>query len=229
MPDLTVDGLTVEYVTGGETTRPLRDFDMTADAGSVSILRGPSGCGKTTLLSCLAAILSPAAGTIAFGDIVVSKLSGKDRTAYRRHTVGIVFQAFNLVPSLTAAENVMVPLLADGVRRAEAARRAAAVLERVGLADRVAHRPGELSGGQQQRVAIARAVVHDPPLLLADEPTAHLDQAHVEGVLTLLAGLVDADRVVVVATHDDRLLSLRSQVVELGGGGYQPRSTHSPR
>jgi putative ABC transport system ATP-binding protein len=229
MPHLTVEGLTVEYVTGDETTRPLRDFDMKAAAGSVSILRGPSGCGKTTLLSCLAAILSPAAGTIAFGDIVVSRLAGRERTAYRRHTVGIVFQAFNLVPSLTAAENVMVPLLADGVRRAEAERRAGAVLERVGLADRAGHRPGELSGGQQQRVAIARAVVHDPPLLLADEPTAHLDQAHVDGVLTLLAGLVDADRVVVVATHDDRLLSLSSQVVELGGGPYQPRSIHSPR
>jgi putative ABC transport system ATP-binding protein len=129
-----------------------------------------------------------------------------------------VFQAFNLVPSLTAAENVMVPLLADGVRRSEAADRAAAVLERVGLADRARHRPGELSGGQQQRVAIARAVVHDPPLLLADEPTAHLDQAHVEGVLTLLAGLVDAQRVVIVATHDDRLLTLSNQVVQLGGG-----------
>jgi putative ABC transport system ATP-binding protein len=216
MPDLTVDGLTVEYVTGGETTRPLRDFDMKAAAGSVSILRGPSGCGKTTLLSCLAAILSPVAGTIAFGDVVVSNLAGKDRTAYRRHTVGIVFQAFNLVPSLTAAENVMVPLLADGVRRPEAARRTAAVLERVGLSDRAGHRPGELSGGQQQRVAIARAVVHDPPLLLADEPTAHLDQAHVEGVLRLVGSLVDGNRVVVVATHDDRLLSLRSQVVELG-------------
>ncbi|HEX2274095.1 MAG TPA: ATP-binding cassette domain-containing protein [Acidimicrobiales bacterium] len=218
MPDLAVDGLTVEYLTGGETTRPLHAFDMRAAAGSVSILRGPSGSGKTTLLSCLAALLSPAAGTIAFGDIVVSTLAGKERTAYRRHTVGIVFQAFNLVPSLTATENVMVPLLADGVRRSDAARRAAAVLDRVGLADRAGHRPGELSGGQQQRVAIARAVVHDPPLLLADEPTAHLDQAHVEGVLALLAGLVDAERVVVVATHDDRLLSLGSQVVDLGGG-----------
>ncbi|HEX2023993.1 MAG TPA: ABC transporter ATP-binding protein [Acidimicrobiales bacterium] len=228
MPDLEVDGLTVEYVTGAETTRPLRGFAMGATAGSLSILRGPSGCGKTTLLSCLAAILSPAAGTITFGDIRVSELTGNDRTAYRRHTVGIVFQAFNLVPSLTATENVMVPLLADGVRRSEAADRAAAVLERVGLADRARHRPGELSGGQQQRVAIARAVVHDPPLLLADEPTAHLDQAHVEGVLTLLAGLVDAQRVVIVATHDDRLLRLSSQVVQLGGG-YQPRSTHSAR
>jgi putative ABC transport system ATP-binding protein len=228
MPDLAVDGLTVEYTSGGETIRPLRGFDMRATAGSVSILRGPSGSGKTTLLSCLAAILSPVDGTITFGDVVVSELTGKDRTVYRRHTVGIVFQAFNLVPSLTAAENVMVPLLVDGVRRPEAAVRAAALLERVGLTDRAGHRPGELSGGQQQRVAIARAMIHDPPLLLADEPTAHLDQTHVEGVLALLAGLVEDDRVVIVATHDDRLLSLSSQVVELGGS-YQPRSTHSPR
>ena len=218
MADLVVEGLTVEYVTGGETTRPLRGFDMRAAAGSVSMLRGPSGSGKTTLLSCLAAILSPTAGTITLGDISVPALTGKDRTAYRRHTVGIVFQAFNLVPSLTAVENVMVPLLVDRVNVAKASKRAHAVLETVGLGDRAGHRPGELSGGQQQRVAIARAVVHDPPLLLADEPTAHLDRDHVDGVIRLLGELVDAGRVVIVATHDDRLVSLGDQVVDLGAG-----------
>jgi putative ABC transport system ATP-binding protein len=217
MPNLVIDGLTVEYGSGiGEVTRPLDGFDMVAPAGSLALLLGPSGSGKTTLLSCLAAILSPARGTVSFGDVTVSELAGKERTLFRRRTVGIVFQAFNLVPSLSAAENVMAPLLAAGRSRAEAATRAAELLDRVELSHRSTHRPGELSGGQQQRVAIARALVQDPPLLLADEPTAHLDHTQVEGVLGLLAGLMDGERVMVIATHDDRVLTLGGQRVDLG-------------
>jgi putative ABC transport system ATP-binding protein len=216
VPELRVRDLTVAYGSGDEVTRPLDGFDMTAGAGSLVLLLGPSGSGKTTLLSCLAAILSPTAGTIEFGDTVISGLSGKDRTGYRRRTVGIVFQAFNLVPSLTATENVMAPLLAARVGRTEASARATGLLEKVGLAHRATHRPGELSGGQQQRVAIARALVHDPPLVLADEPTAHLDHTQVEGVLELLAGLMDGERVMVIATHDDRVLALGGQRVDLG-------------
>jgi putative ABC transport system ATP-binding protein len=216
MPELNVSELTVEYGSGGEVTRPLDGFRMTASPGSLVLLLGPSGSGKTTLLSCLAAILSPTHGTIDFGDIVISALAGKQRTVFRRHTVGIVFQAFNLVPSLTAAENVMAPLLAAGVGRSQASTRARELLERVELQHRATHRPGELSGGQQQRVAIARALVHDPPLVLADEPTAHLDHTQVDGVLRLLAGLMDGERVMVIATHDDRLLALGGQRVDLG-------------
>jgi putative ABC transport system ATP-binding protein len=216
MPELRVEDLTVEYGSGGEVTRPLDRFEMRAAPGTLVLLLGPSGSGKTTLLSCLAAILSPTRGAIDFGDIRISALAGKERTAFRRHTVGIVFQAFNLVPSLTTTENVMAPLLAAGVGRAPAAARAAELVERVGLAHRATHRPGELSGGQQQLVAIARALVHDPPLLLADEPTAHLDHAQVEGVLELLAGLMDGDRVMVIATHDDRVHALGGQRVDLG-------------
>jgi putative ABC transport system ATP-binding protein len=216
VPELRVSDLIVEYGSGDEVVRPLDGFDMVAPSGSLVLLLGPSGSGKTTLLSCLAAILSPTKGTIDFGSSSISDLAGKERTAFRRHTVGIVFQAFNLVPSLTAAENVMAPLLAAGVKGKEAAKRAAGLLGRVGLEHRATHRPGELSGGQQQRVAIARALVHDPPLVLADEPTAHLDHTQVEGVLGLLAGLMDDERVMVVATHDDRLLALGGQRVDLG-------------
>ena len=214
--DLRVDGLTVEYVVGGRPLRPLHGFDLHAPSGSLVLLVGPSGSGKTTLLSCLAAILSPTSGRVTFGDVDVSGLGPRERIAYRRATVGIVFQAFNLVPSFTALDNVVAPLLASGVRRRPAARQAAAVLEQVGLGDRTGHQPGQLSGGEQQRVALARALVHDPPLLLADEPTAHLDHVQVEGVLGLLAGFVGPGRVVVVATHDDRLRPLGGRVVDLG-------------
>jgi putative ABC transport system ATP-binding protein len=215
VPALRVDGLTVEFGSGGEVTRPLDQFAMEAGAGSLVLLLGPSGSGKTTLLSCLAAILSPTAGTIDFGGTDVARLAGKERTEFRRHTVGIVFQAFNLVPSLTATENVMAPLLAAGVRPAAAATRAAELIDQVDLGHRRDYRPGELSGGQQQRVAIARALVHNPPLLLADEPTAHLDHLQVDGVLALLAGLMDGERVMVIATHDDRVHALGGQRVDL--------------
>jgi putative ABC transport system ATP-binding protein len=213
---LSVRGLTVEYLSGGHAMRPLEDLDLDAPGGAAVLLRGPSGCGKTTLLSCLAAILSPAEGTIAFGDVEVTGLAAKERTSYRRTTVGVVFQAFNLVPSLAAVENVMAPMLAAGSGRRAARERASELLGQVGLGDRLEHRPGQLSGGQQQRVAIARALVHDPPLLLADEPTAHLDHVQVDGVLALLSGLVGEERVIVVATHDDRLAPLGNQVLDLG-------------
>ena len=129
--------------------------------------------------------------------------------------MGIVFQAFNLIPSLTAAENVALPLLATGAGRRASLHRARQLLDQVDLADRVEHRPGDLSGGQQQRVAIARALALQPPLLLADEPTAHLDYIQVEGVIRLLRGLARDGRTIIVATHDDRLLALADQVVEL--------------
>lgn len=215
MPDLTIRDLVVEYASGGYAVRPIDGFDLDTPAGSLTILLGPSGCGKTTLLSCLGGILSPTSGTITFGDTDITGLAGPALTEYRRHGVGIVFQAFNLVESLTASENVALPMRSAGVRAKDARRRAGELLDRVDLGDRADHRPGELSGGQQQRVAIARALSLDPPLLLADEPTAHLDYVQVDGVLKLLRRLADGERVIVVVTHDDRLVPLADQVVEL--------------
>ena len=215
MPDLRIKDLVVEYSSGQESVRPIDGLSLDVDEGSLAILLGPSGCGKTTLLSCIGGILRPTAGRIEFGDIDVNRLDQRQLSDYRRNTVGIVFQAFNLVPSLTAAENVMVPLRAAGVSRREAQHRAAELLDRVGLAHRVNHRPGDLSGGQQQRVAVARAIALDPPLLIADEPTAHLDYLQVEEVLRLIRELAAPPRVVVVATHDTRMLPLADRVVEL--------------
>ena len=213
--DLSIQNLTVEYASGADTVRPIDGFDLDVAAGSLVILMGPSGCGKTTLLSCLGGILRPSSGAIKFGDVDVASLTARELSTYRRDTVGIVFQAFNLVPSLTALENVMVPLLAAAASRRAASKKAGQLLARVGLEERMTHRPGDLSGGQQQRVAVARAIALDPPLILADEPTAHLDFIQVEEVLKLIRELASGDRMVVVATHDSRILPLADRVVEL--------------
>jgi putative ABC transport system ATP-binding protein len=215
MGDLSIQDLVVEYSSGGYAVRPLDGFNLDVAAGSLVILLGPSGCGKTTLLSCLGGILKPAAGAIKFGEVDVTSLDAKGLSKYRRETVGIVFQAFNLVPSLTALENVMVPLRSAGMSRHAAREKAEQLLTRVGLQDRMTHRPSDLSGGQQQRVAVARAIALDPPLIVADEPTAHLDFIQVEEVLRLIRELASGDRMVVVATHDSRILPLADRVVEL--------------
>jgi putative ABC transport system ATP-binding protein len=215
MPGLQVTDLTVEYSSGGYVVRPLSRRSVAAADGELVVLLGPSGCGKTTLLSCLAGLLTPTSGSICVGDREVVGLSARELAEHRRHQVGVVFQAFNLLPSLTALGNVMAPMTLAGVGRRTARRRAEELLERVGLADRMHHRPQAMSGGQQQRVAIARALVHDPPLVLADEPTAHLDHVQVEGVLRLLRELAAPGRIVVVATHDDRVSNLADTVVDL--------------
>src|SRR6478752_3281155 len=215
MGKLHINDLVVEYSSGGYAVRPIDGLNLEVSAGSLALLLGPSGCGKTTLLSCLGGILRPTSGRIVLDDVDVTTLDSRELTMYRRRTVGIVFQAFNLLPSLTAFENVMVPMDAAGVNRREARQRAEQLLARVGLQDRMRHRPGDLSGGQQQRVAVARAIALDPPLILADEPTAHLDFIQVEEVLRLIRQLANDDRVVVVATHDSRMLPLADRVVEL--------------
>jgi putative ABC transport system ATP-binding protein len=195
--------------------RPLDGFSATVPDGSLAVLLGPSGCGKTTLLSCLAGILSPTSGSIRVGEQEITRLRGAALTEYRQRKVGIVFQSFNLVPSLTALQNVVAPLRSARIGRRAAEARASELLSRVGLGDRLDYRPANLSGGQQQRVSLARALVHDPPLLIADEPTASLDYVQVEQVLRLLRGLAEPGRAVVVATHDDRLLPLADQVIEM--------------
>jgi len=213
--DLVVKDLTVEFTKGDYTVRPLDNLSFTVQAGSLALLLGPSGCGKTTLLSCLGGILKPTAGTIVHGDNEVTTLTGQALTQYRQRGVGVVFQAFNLVPSLTALENVTVPMRSAGISSHDARQRAVALLHDVGLGDRMSHRPNKLSGGQQQRVAIARALALDPMLILADEPTAHLDYIQVEGILRLIRGLTDAGRAVLVATHDERMLALADQIIEM--------------
>ncbi|MGO9455932.1 MAG: ATP-binding cassette domain-containing protein [Acidimicrobiales bacterium] len=215
MSELEVRDLTVEFDSGGYKVRPLDGLSFDADDGELVVFLGPSGCGKTTLLSCLAGLLTPTSGSIRFRDIEVTGLSGSEMGDYRRSTVGVVFQAFNLIASLTAKDNVMAPLRLAKVTRRRAGARADELLAEVGLTERAGHRPGKMSGGQQQRVAIARALVHDPPLVVADEPTAHLDHLQVEGVLVLIRKLATAGRLVLVSTHDDRITQIADRVIEL--------------
>ena len=214
--DIDIADLVVEYHRGGYPIRPLDGFAMQVEAGKLALLLGPSGCGKTTLLSCLAGIQRPTSGSIRVSGEDITQHSSGQLNEYRRNRVGVVFQAFNLVPSLTAFENVMVPLRAAGVGRSEAEQRVTDLMREVGLAERAEHRPGSLSGGQMQRVAIARALALDPPLIVADEPTANLDHVQVETVLRILRALTRRGRTVVVSTHDPRLLPLADQVVEMG-------------
>jgi putative ABC transport system ATP-binding protein len=212
---LEVHDLCVEYVSGDYVVRPLDGLSIEANEGELVLLLGPSGSGKTTLLSCLAGILTPTSGRIKVAGREVTAIDSAGLERYRRETVGIVFQGFNLVPSLNARENVAVPLRLSGLRGQPVRKRADALLETVGLTDRLRHRPGQLSGGQQQRVAIARALALDPPVLLADEPTAHLDHVQVEVVVSLLRRLAAPGRAVLVATHDDRMIAMADQVIEM--------------
>lgn len=213
--ELRISDLTIEHAGDGYVVRPVSGLNLSATSGSLVLLMGPSGCGKTSVLSCLGGILTPKRGRIRFGDVDIAALTGAALTLHRRRTVGIVFQAFNLVPSMTALENVMLPLRNGGVQRRQARARAGVLLEQVGLGHRIHHRPGDMSGGEQQRVAIARALVFDPPLLVADEPTTHLDSMRVEVILNLLRELADGDRLVVIATHDYRLVPIADRVVDL--------------
>ena len=215
MSELEVRDLTVEFNSGGYKVRPLDRLCLDAEDGELVVVLGPSGCGKTTLLSCLAGLLSATSGSISFRGTEVTELTGPAVGEYRRSTVGVVFQAFNLIASLTAKANVMAPMRMAKVPRRQAAARADELLAEVGLTERAGHRPGKMSGGQQQRVAIARALVHNPPLVLADEPTAHLDHIQVEGVLVLIRKLAATGRLVLVSTHDDRITHIADRVIEL--------------
>jgi putative ABC transport system ATP-binding protein len=212
---LEVSDLTVEYSSGGYKVRPLHEFNLQMDRGKLGVLLGASGCGKSTLLSVIAGLLRPASGSVCVDGCEVVGMGSKALNHYRQTSIGIVFQAFNLIPSLNALENIELVCRTAGQSHAVARDRAENLLRMVDLGDRMRHRPGSMSGGQQQRVAIARALALDPPVILADEPTAHLDYIQVEGVLTLLRQLADADRTVLIATHDERLLPLADRIVEL--------------
>ncbi len=212
---LDVVDLTVEYAADGYAVRPLEDFSMHADEGELVALLGPSGSGKTTLLSIVSGMIPATSGSVTVDGASVLDLTGASLERYRREDIGIVFQGFNLMPSLTAAENVAAPLLVAGVKRSIAIERAETLLFEVGMGDRLHHRPAKLSGGQQQRVAVARGLIGNPKLLLADEPTANLDLISAEQVVALFRRLRSDGRAIVISTHDTRLLPACDRTIEM--------------
>ncbi|MFO1537659.1 MAG: ATP-binding cassette domain-containing protein [Actinomycetota bacterium] len=215
MAQVAIRDLVVEYSSGGYAVRPFDHYDLELESGEMVLLLGASGSGKSTLLSILGSLLTPTSGSVTVGDTEVTALGGRDLMRYRQRGVGFIFQGFNLIASLTARENVVLPMVTAGVSRRDARTRADELLTMVGLGERMHHRPGAMSGGQQQRVAIARALALAPPLIIADEPTASLDYIQVDAVIRHLRDLAAPGRTVVIATHDDRLIPLADRLVEL--------------
>lgn len=207
------------YDTGGQKVIALNGIDLSINLGELMMLVGPSGCGKTTLISVIAGILDQDSGVCELFGENVNAMRSKDKLQFRARHIGFVFQAFNLLPSLNAAENVSIPLLINGVKRAEAERLAIKMLEQVGLGDRWKSFPSQLSGGQQQRVAIARALVHSPRLIVCDEPTSALDHVSGHNVMTLLKEVaLHQDRALVIVTHDARIFEFADRIAQMDDG-----------
>jgi putative ABC transport system ATP-binding protein len=208
-----------DFPAGDSVVHALRDVDLGVDEGELAVLHGPSGSGKTTLLNLVGGLDRPTAGHVWVDGAEVSALGEEELVRFRRTTIGFIFQGFGLLPILTAAENVEVPLR---LQKADPARREGRVrelLDVVGLGERANHRPYELSGGEQQRVAIVRALVNDPRLLLADEPTGQLDSENARTIMEVIRDLVDTRGVsALVATHDPALLDIADRVIRLQDG-----------
>jgi ABC-type lipoprotein export system ATPase subunit len=205
------------YRKGQESVRALDAIDLIVPERGMVAIVGPSGSGKSSLLHIIGAMDRPTTGEVIVACQSLNALPEASLTTFRRQTVGFVFQSFNLIPNLSALENVMLPMEFNGVPSPERQRRATQLLDHVGLAARLTHRPRELSGGEQQRVAIARASANDPPLILADEPTGNLDSQTGELIYALLKAIAQ-ERTVVVVTHAEQLASIADRVVHLKDG-----------
>jgi putative ABC transport system ATP-binding protein len=208
-----------EFGTGDTVVKVLHEIDLDIPPGELALLVGPSGCGKTTLISIIAGLLDPTAGTVEVLGSDLGALSGSNKVRFRGNNIGFVFQQYNLLPALTAAENAAVPLLIAGWNRKRAVDKAKEMLNLVGLGSRLNNYPNQLSGGQQQRVAIARALVHEPRLLVCDEPTAALDAQSGQTVVELLRTVaVQPDRGVIVVTHDSRIFHFGDRMITMSDG-----------
>ncbi len=212
-------GVTKHYGEGTARVMALRGVDLDVQQGQLMMLVGPSGCGKTTLISVIAGILDRDDGDCAVFDRDLSAMSQRKRTLWRGQSVGFVFQAFNLMPTLTAAENVAVPLMLLGEGRHAAVKKASELMTRVGLEDKIRSLPSQLSGGQQQRVAIARALIHEPRLIVCDEPTSALDHETGHVIMQLLKSVaLKEDRALVIVTHDQRIFEFADRIARMDDG-----------
>jgi putative ABC transport system ATP-binding protein len=212
-------GVTKHYGEGAAKVVALRGIDLTIDKGELLMLVGPSGCGKTTLISVIAGILDRDTGECTVFGRDFSAMPQRQRTRLRGEEIGFVFQAFNLLPTLTAAENVAVPLMILGESRSAAVKKAEGMLAAVGLGERTRSLPSQLSGGQQQRVAIARALIHEPKLIVCDEPTSALDHETGHVIMRLLKNMaLRDDRALVIVTHDQRIFPFADRIAKMDDG-----------
>jgi len=212
-------GVTKTYGTGPAQVTALRGIDLEVYRGELLMIAGPSGCGKTTLISIISAIIEQDEGQCEVLEHDLKSLAREEKVRFRGESIGFVFQLFNLMPALTARENVAVPLLVKGMPRKAALEQAHSVLESVGLEARADSLPKELSGGQQQRVAIARALVHNPKIIVCDEPTSSLDHKTGHEVMTVFRGVVqNVDRTLIIVTHDNRIFDFADRIARMDDG-----------
>jgi putative ABC transport system ATP-binding protein len=222
-------GVIKTYGRGEAKVQALRGVDLEIPTGEMSLLVGPSGCGKTTLISIIAGLLEPTAGEVEVLGVRLHEIGGSQLVRFRGQNIGFVFQQYNLLPALTTAENAAVPLIVAGVPRKQAVEKAAEMLAAVGLGDKIKSRPAELSGGQQQRVAIARALVHEPRLLVCDEPTAALDAHSGQTVMELLRQVaVQPGRAVIIVTHDSRVYKFGNRIISMSDGHIDETHVQTP-
>ncbi len=229
MSDIAVraENLHKSYLLGATAVGALRGVDLTVRRGEFVALMGPSGCGKTTLLNLIGAIDIPSRGALVVDDVALDTLSEDQLADLRRDRIGVVFQFYNLLPTLSARENIELPMQFKGTDRRGQRDRALQLLERVGLKDRAEHKPAELSGGEQQRVAIARALANEPALVLLDEPTGDLDTATGQEIMALLRDLNQREKVtLLVATHDALIAQASSRTIRLRDGRIESDSDH---
>ena len=222
-------GISRDFETGQTTIRVLHDINTDIRLGEMTFVVGESGSGKTTLISIMCGILYPTEGEVKVFGTDIYSLTDTQLVNFRLSTIGFIFQQYNLLPTLTAAENAAVPLIAGGMKRAEAVARAEVLLEKLNIADQAQKLPRALSGGQQQRVAIARALVHDPRLIVCDEPTAALDARSGRRVMDLLREVALAsDRAVIIVTHDNRIFDLADRILQMEDGRITHDGVHMP-
>jgi putative ABC transport system ATP-binding protein len=231
-PAITVRGIVKDFGSGQTAVRALHGIDAEIFPGELTYLVGESGSGKTTLISIIAGILYPSQGSVCVFGTEIYELGQNALVKFRLSNIGFIFQQYNLIPTLSAAENASVPLVAAGVKRSEAVARAAQTLEQLNIGQLAERLPRQLSGGQQQRVAIARALVHDPKLIVCDEPTAALDASSGRRVMDLLRAVaIQEDRAVIIVTHDNRIFDLADRILEIEDGSIvgdrRPKETQS--
>ncbi len=223
---ISVRDIVKEFPVGDDVIRVLHGVSVDVKAGELTYLVGESGSGKTTLISIIAGILYPTGGDVSVFGTDIYKLTDTALVKFRLATIGFIFQQYNLIPTLTAAENAAIPLIADGVKRSEAVEQGRALLEKLNIGNQANKFPRQLSGGQQQRVAIARALVHQPKLIVCDEPTAALDARSGRRVMDLLREVaLSQDRAVIIVTHDNRIFDLADRILQMEDG----RITHDGR